>query len=202
MATRRRSQGYHGSSRGRRVGRVEAHDELHLTEDGELVQAVGRSAADAPEIDGRVLVRPHASLRVGEFARVRITRAHLEEDVGKNFHFDRHSGVDFNRAGVPLIESVTEADIQTAEEAHDYHHMTAAQAATLAKDAQARALVLSHLSQRYTRLDGFVAEAGAIFPGAVAAQDFTRVAVPPRLMTVAEPPPEAQPLSSDTPSAE
>ena len=89
-----------------------------------------------------------------------------------------------------------------AEEAHDYHHMTAAQAATIAKEAQARALVLSHFSQRYTRLDGFVAEAGAIFPGAVAAQDFTRVAVPPRLMTVAEPPPEAQPLSSDTPSAE
>ncbi len=50
-------------------------DELHVAEDGELVQAVGRSAADAPEIDGRVLVRPHASLRVGEFARVRITRA-------------------------------------------------------------------------------------------------------------------------------
>ena len=37
-------------------------------------------------------------------SRVRITRAHLEEDVGKNFHFDRNSGVDFNRAGVPLME--------------------------------------------------------------------------------------------------
>ena len=50
-------------------------DELHVADDGSLVQAVGRSAADAPEIDGRVIVRPHASLRVGEFARVRITRA-------------------------------------------------------------------------------------------------------------------------------
>ena len=38
----------------------------------------------------------------GGLARVRITRAHLEEDVGKNFHFERNSGVDFNRAGVPL----------------------------------------------------------------------------------------------------
>jgi aspartyl-tRNA(Asn)/glutamyl-tRNA(Gln) amidotransferase subunit B len=41
----------------------------------------------------------------GGISRVRITRAHLEEDVGKNFHFDRFSGVDFNRAGVPLLES-------------------------------------------------------------------------------------------------
>jgi ribosomal protein S12 methylthiotransferase len=50
-------------------------DEIHVADDGSLVQAVGRSAADAPEIDGRVIVRPHASLRVGEFSRVRITRA-------------------------------------------------------------------------------------------------------------------------------
>ena len=50
-------------------------DELHVAEDGSLLQAVGRSAADAPEIDGRVLVRPHPSLRVGEFVKVRITRA-------------------------------------------------------------------------------------------------------------------------------
>src|ERR1035438_4394266 len=39
----------------------------------------------------------------GGISRVRLTRAHLEEDVGKNFHFDRNSGVDFNRAGVPLM---------------------------------------------------------------------------------------------------
>src|ERR1039458_25034 len=43
----------------------------------------------------------------GRTARVRITRAHLEEDVGKNTHFDRQSGVDFNRAGVPLMEIVS-----------------------------------------------------------------------------------------------
>jgi aspartyl-tRNA(Asn)/glutamyl-tRNA(Gln) amidotransferase subunit B len=47
----------------------------------------------------------------GRVARVRITRAHLEEDVGKSFHFDRHSGVDFNRAGVPLLEIVSEPDL-------------------------------------------------------------------------------------------
>ena len=53
-------------------------------------------------------------------ARVRITRAHLEEDVGKNFHFDRQSGVDFNRAGVPLLEIVSEPEITGADMAYDY----------------------------------------------------------------------------------
>src|SRR5512137_276651 len=53
-------------------------------------------------------------------ARVRITRAHLEEDVGKNFHFERSSGVDFNRAGVPLMEIVSEPDITSAEMAYEY----------------------------------------------------------------------------------
>jgi len=53
-------------------------------------------------------------------SRVRITRAHLEEDVGKNFHFDRNSGVDFNRAGVPLMEIVSEPDITSPDMAYEY----------------------------------------------------------------------------------
>jgi aspartyl-tRNA(Asn)/glutamyl-tRNA(Gln) amidotransferase subunit B len=56
----------------------------------------------------------------GDISRVRITRAHLEEDVGKNFHFDRNSGVDFNRAGVPLMEIVSEPDITSADMAYEY----------------------------------------------------------------------------------
>jgi len=56
----------------------------------------------------------------GESKRVRITRAHLEEDVGKSFHFDRQSGVDFNRGGVPLLEIVSEPDITSADMAHAY----------------------------------------------------------------------------------
>jgi aspartyl-tRNA(Asn)/glutamyl-tRNA(Gln) amidotransferase subunit B len=52
--------------------------------------------------------------------RVRITRAHLEEDVGKSFHFDRNSGVDFNRAGVPLMEIVSEPDITSSDMAYEY----------------------------------------------------------------------------------
>lgn len=56
----------------------------------------------------------------GRVVTVRITRAHLEEDVGKSFHFDRMSGLDFNRAGVPLLEIVTEPDLTSAEMAYAY----------------------------------------------------------------------------------
>jgi len=52
---------------------------------------------------------------------VRLTRIHLEEDAGKAIH-DRGDAtlVDFNRAGIPLIESVTEADMASSQEAYDY----------------------------------------------------------------------------------
>lgn len=56
----------------------------------------------------------------GGLATVRITRAHLEEDVAKNFHFDRNSGVDFNRAGVPLLEIVSEPDLTGPDMAYAY----------------------------------------------------------------------------------
>jgi aspartyl-tRNA(Asn)/glutamyl-tRNA(Gln) amidotransferase subunit B len=56
----------------------------------------------------------------GGLARVRITRVHLEEDVGKSFHFEHNSGVDFNRAGVPLMEIVSEPDITSADMAYEY----------------------------------------------------------------------------------
>ncbi len=53
--------------------------------------------------------------------RVRLTRIHMEEDAGKAIH-DRgdETLVDLNRAGIPLIESVTEADLCSAEEAVEY----------------------------------------------------------------------------------
>jgi len=56
----------------------------------------------------------------GEKSKVRITRAHLEEDVAKNFHFERNSGVDFNRAGVPLMEIVSEPDLTSSEMSYQY----------------------------------------------------------------------------------
>ncbi|MBK9129299.1 MAG: Asp-tRNA(Asn)/Glu-tRNA(Gln) amidotransferase subunit GatB [Phycisphaerales bacterium] len=53
--------------------------------------------------------------------RVRIIRAHLEEDAGKNVHdFPGFTGVDLNRAGTPLLEIVTAPDLHSAEEARDF----------------------------------------------------------------------------------
>ncbi len=52
--------------------------------------------------------------------RIGIRRAHLEEDTGKLTHVNSHSLVDLNRAGVPLLEIVTEPDLHSAEEAEAY----------------------------------------------------------------------------------
>ena len=52
--------------------------------------------------------------------RIGITRVHLEEDVAKSFHLDTTSNIDFNRAGTPLMEIVSEPHINTPEEAFAY----------------------------------------------------------------------------------
>jgi aspartyl-tRNA(Asn)/glutamyl-tRNA(Gln) amidotransferase subunit B len=54
--------------------------------------------------------------------KIRLTRAHLEEDAGKSLHEDFHgmTGIDLNRAGVPLLEIVSEPDMRSAAEAVAY----------------------------------------------------------------------------------
>ncbi len=52
--------------------------------------------------------------------KIRLTRIHLEEDVAKSFHMESGTGIDFNRAGTPLMEIVSEAEIASAEEAFAY----------------------------------------------------------------------------------
>ncbi len=61
----------------------------------------------------------------GERTRVGLTRIHMEEDAGKSLHegffdSDRQTYVDYNRAGVPLIEIVSEPDIRNAAQAAEY----------------------------------------------------------------------------------
>lgn len=71
----------------------------------------------------------HLDIEMGQYVRrVGITRVHMEEDTGKLIHLgttgriseSESSIVDFNRAGTPLIEIVTEPDIRTPEEARVY----------------------------------------------------------------------------------
>ena len=58
----------------------------------------------------------------GKSKRVRIMRAHLEEDAGKSVHAEGAEGshVDLNRAGTPLLEIVTEPDLHSSEEVDAY----------------------------------------------------------------------------------
>jgi aspartyl-tRNA(Asn)/glutamyl-tRNA(Gln) amidotransferase subunit B len=85
----------------------------------DLPKAYQISQFDLPfSYDGWVEVTLPSS---GETTRVRLIRAHLEEDAGKNMHDESGRGgdskVDLNRTGTPLLEIVSEPDIRCAEEA-------------------------------------------------------------------------------------
>ncbi|MCR5890066.1 Asp-tRNA(Asn)/Glu-tRNA(Gln) amidotransferase subunit GatB [Hymenobacter sp. J193] len=66
----------------------------------------------------------HVDIRLsdGSERRIGVTRIHMEEDAGKSMHLagEVETLVDLNRAGVPLIEIVSEPDIRTSEEAYAY----------------------------------------------------------------------------------
>jgi ribonuclease Z len=86
-----------------------------------------------------------------------------------------------DRADLLVIEATfLESERDLAEEAG---HLTAAQAATIAVEADARRTVLTHFSQRYPTLDGHLAEARAVAPDLdlVVARDLDRIAVPSRV---------------------
>ncbi len=51
---------------------------------------------------------------------VSITRAHLEEDAGKSTHFGQYTLINYNRAGIPLLEIVSGPDLRSAQEAAEY----------------------------------------------------------------------------------
>lgn len=76
---------------------------------------------DAPIATGGQLTIPADADR-SESAAVRIRRLHVEEDAGKSLHdrFPGHTAVDLNRAGVPLIEIVTEPDLRAPSDARAF----------------------------------------------------------------------------------
>lgn len=67
-------------------------------------------------VNGHIIIE----LEEGSSKRIRVRRAHMEEDTGKLSHIMGGSLVDYNRAGVPLLEIVSEPDISSAEEAEAY----------------------------------------------------------------------------------
>lgn len=67
-------------------------------------------------INGYIMI----DLADGTNKKIRVRRAHLEEDTGKLIHDNGGSYVDYNRAGVPLLEIVSEPDVANAEEAEAY----------------------------------------------------------------------------------
>src|SRR3989338_329677 len=105
-----------------------------------LGTAVGGEIADYTEFDRKNYFYPdipkgyqisqykHPLVKGGELAGVKLTRIHLEEDTAKSIHpsttlgtsNDKYSFLDFNRAGVPLMELVTEPVIKSAEAAANF----------------------------------------------------------------------------------
>ena len=59
-------------------------------------------------------------IEIGNNKKIRIQRIHIEEDTAKEMNVNGHIHLDYNRAGVPLIEIVSEPDIHSAEEAVSY----------------------------------------------------------------------------------
>ena len=96
--------------------------------------AVGGTLADYTEFDRKNYFYPdipkgyqisqyqYPLVTGGMLAGVTLTRIHLEEDTAKSIHDDKEGGslIDFNRAGVPLMELVTEPVIESAKQAGDF----------------------------------------------------------------------------------
>ncbi len=73
------------------------------------------------QYDRPLAINGHITIEVaGESKRIRVRRAHMEEDTGKLTHILGGSLVDYNRAGVPLLEIVSEPDMNSAAEAEAY----------------------------------------------------------------------------------
>jgi ribonuclease Z len=134
-----------------------------------------------------------AGAAIGELQRVGqltvVGRAVTLEEVSEPRPGQRFAFVMDTRICPAAVELAERADLLVCEAtflsedaslALAYGHMTARQAGELARDANARRLVITHFSQRYPDVDTHLAEAAESFPDVVAAHDLLRVDVPRR----------------------
>jgi aspartyl-tRNA(Asn)/glutamyl-tRNA(Gln) amidotransferase subunit B len=56
----------------------------------------------------------------GQTKKIGIERIHIEEDTAKSTHFENHTRLDYNRAGIPLVEIVSTPDIRSPKEAYEF----------------------------------------------------------------------------------
>ena len=106
-----------GLATGCTINRVSKHDRKNYFYP-DLPKAYQVSQYDLPLCESGEVEFYHK----GEKKTVRLTRIHIEEDTAKLLHEEAFKGtlIDFNRCGVPLIEIVSEPDLRSAEEVHDY----------------------------------------------------------------------------------
>ncbi|MDQ6675506.1 MAG: Asp-tRNA(Asn)/Glu-tRNA(Gln) amidotransferase subunit GatB, partial [Chloroflexota bacterium] len=83
----------------------------------DLVKGYQISQFDLPLVKGGWL---EITVGLAEPRKVKLERVHLEEDTGKLTHAAGGSLVDFNRSGVPLMEMVSQPDLHTPAETHEY----------------------------------------------------------------------------------
>ncbi len=147
--------------------------------------ALARHGISGPDV-GRLLDTGSVETADGIVTAEDVTRPR----PGQSFAFIMDTApcpnaVDLARGVDLMVAESTYLDAE-ADLAADYGHLTARQAAMIAVEAGARRLVLGHFSARYTGDDGFAAEAGAIHPDVVVAEDLKVVRVPRRPPDVAE----------------
>lgn len=154
--------------------RLEEPERMHLRP--ERLARYGVQGADAGrllehgsvEVDGaRVTLEQVGELRPGQSAAVVMDTGVCDSAVALA------DGVDLLLIEATFLESESHLAV-------DYGHLTARQAATVAREAGARLLVLTHFSARYPDLEGHVREAAEVFPDVVVASDLGVVEVPPK----------------------
>jgi ribonuclease Z len=125
-------------------------------------------------------------------------RTMLPEDVSTHRTGQRMSFVMDTGICDAAVDLAADSDLMVCEAtfagedeqlARRFRHLTAADAARIARDAGARRLVLTHFSQRYPDVRPLLDEAASIFPEVIAGEDLRRVPVPDRARPVGSPPP-------------